>query len=71
MFEEHEQALARQTKGEMRAPGQADEGNEHRYSPRLCSGCITQGPSQVDLCSHNELANSSVALKQKGGKQDG
>jgi hypothetical protein len=42
MLEEHEQALATQTKGKMRAPGQADEGNEHRYSPRLCAGCIAQ-----------------------------
>ena len=42
MLEEHEQALATQTKGKMRAPGHADERNERRYSPRLYSGCITQ-----------------------------
>lgn len=33
-------------------------------------GILLSGPSEVDLCSHNESAYSSVALKQKGGKQD-
>ncbi|MGD2064982.1 MAG: hypothetical protein PVI95_00830 [Dehalococcoidia bacterium] len=33
-------------------------------------GVLLRVPSEVDLCSHNEPAYSSVALKQKGGKQD-
>ena len=70
MLEEHEESLAMQTKRKMGARGQADEGGGHRYSPRLYSGYTAQGPSEVDLCSHNEPAYSSVALKQKGGKQD-
>lgn len=30
---------------------------------------LLRGPSQVDLCRPDELANNSVSLKQKGGKQ--
>ncbi|UCD22211.1 MAG: hypothetical protein JSW22_00810, partial [Chloroflexota bacterium] len=30
---------------------------------------LLRGPSRVDLCRTDELANNSVSLKQKGGKQ--
>ena len=68
MLEEHEKSLATQAKRKMSVSGRADEGKDAAVRHGCIPGVLLKGLSQVDLCSHNELAYSSVALKQKGGK---